>query len=225
MSTVKVVDLISRAGTILQDTGAVRWPAVELQGWLNDGYKEIVAARPDSNIQTSTYTCVAGYKQNISSLSSRAYSLVDVICNSAATSKKKAINLVTRKSLDAMRPSWYNETPTINIEKYVREGTEPKEFLVYPPATTLARLEVSYAAVPDPHALTESQLTNPATTDVIRIDDIYSNPLLDYMLYRAYSKDSEQQGNATRAVAHYQAMTASLQLKAQSDNAIASGAA
>jgi len=47
---------------------------------------------------------------------------------------------------------------------------------------------------------------NPATTTTINLDDTYANPLLDYMLYRAYSKDAEQAGNAQRAMAHYQAM-------------------
>jgi len=44
----------------------------------------------------------------------------------------------------------------------------------------------------------------------INIDDIYANALVDYMLYRAYSKDAEYAGNAQRAVAHYTAFSNSL---------------
>lgn len=225
MSTVKVVDLISRAQTILLDTTAVRWSAVELQGWLNDGYREVVTLHPDADAQTATFSCTAGYRQDISTSYDRAYRLLEVITNKAATSRKRAVQLVSRKSMDTTRPGWYNETPSINVEKYMYDKRVPKEFLVYPPAVVGAQLEIIYTTVPQPHALTESQLTNPATTEVIRLDDIYGNPLLDYILYRAYSKDSEQQNNASRAVAHYQAMVASLGGKVQSDEAVEPGTA
>lgn len=225
MSTVKVVDLISRAQTILLDTTAVRWSAVELQGWLNDGYREVVTLHPDSNAQTATFTCEAGYHQDITDSYDRAYRVLEVRSNKAATSKKRAVQLVSRKSMDTMRPGWYNETPSVNIEKYMYDTRVPKEFLVYPPATTQAQLEIIYTTVPAPHTLTEQQLMNSATAEVIRLDDIYGNPLLDYILYRAYSKDSEQQNNASRAVAHYQAMVASLSGKVQSDEEINPGTA
>jgi hypothetical protein len=101
----------------------------------------------------------------------------------------------------------------------------PKQFLVYPPATASAQLEVAYALVPAPHTLTEAQLIDPTTAEVIRIDDVYANPLLDYMLYRAFSKDSEQANNASRAMAHYQAAVASLGIKSQSDQASQPGVA
>ncbi len=225
MSSVKVVDLISRAHTLLLDATAVRWPALELQGWLNDGYKEIVAIRPDVNAQTTTFSCSAGYKQNIDSVSTRVYRVLDVRANVAASSNKRALRLVTRASLDAMRPSWYNETASVSLEKFIFDPRLPKDFLVYPPAAVGAQVELVYAEVPQPHTLTEAQLMNPATTEVIRIDDVYANPLLDYMMYRAYSKDSEQQGNAQRAVAYYQAMMSGLGVKAQSDASAQPGAA
>jgi hypothetical protein len=145
--------------------------------------------------------------------------------NKAATSRKRPVQLVSRKSMDSMRPGWYTETPSVNIEKYVYDARVPKEFLVYPPATTLAQLEIIYTTVPEPHTLTENQLINPATAEVIRLDDIYGSPLLDYVMYRAYSKDSENPNNAARAVAHYQAMTTSLGFKVQSDESVQPGTA
>lgn len=225
MSTVKVVDLIARAQTLLLDKTAVRWPAVELQWWLNDSYREIVTLHPDSNAQTATFTCAAGYKQDITGTYDSAYRVLEVRSNRAAGSNKKQIMLVSRKSMDTMRPGWYNETPSINIEKYMYDQRVPKEFLVYPPATTTAQVDIIYTTVPAPHTLTESQLTNPATTEVIRLDDIYASPILDYIMYRAYSKDAEQQNNAARAIAHYQAMVTALSGKVQSDDAVEPGTA
>lgn len=225
MSTVKVVDLIKRAHTILLDASAVRWTALELQDWLNDGYKEIATLHPDSNTQSATFTCSAGYRQDISVAYPEAYLVLEVLTNKAALSNKRPVTLVSRRSMDTSYPGWYNESQSVNIQKYMYDKRVPKEFLVYPPATSTAQLEIIYATVPAPHTLTELQLMNSATTETIRLDVIYSNPLLDYILYRAFSKDSDQANNAARATAHYQAMVTSLNFKVQSDESVAPGTA
>lgn len=225
MATEKVVSIISKAQTLLQDTTAVRWPAIELQGWLNDAYREIVNIRPDSNTLTGSFTCVAGPRQVLTSQFANATRLIDVIRNVATASDKRAVRLVDRHILDTQRRTWYSENNADTVQHYMFDPRIPKEFLVYPPATTSAQLEVAYASVPTAHTLTESQLTNTATTETIRIDDSFANALLDYILYRAYSKDADYAANAQRAVAHYQAFQTSLGVKGQSEAASQPGAA
>jgi hypothetical protein len=151
--------------------------------------------------------------------------LVSVIRNTAPTSNKYGVRLVNKSSLDDQRRGWYAETPTVSVEEYMFDPRQPREFLVYPPATSAARLEITYAQIPSPHTLTAQQLTNAATTETIRIDDSFANALLDYVLYRAYSKDAEQQGNAARAVAHFQAFQNSLGVTAQANAASQPGVA
>ena len=225
MATAKVVDLVSRAQTLLQDTTSVRWPVLELQGWLNDSYRETVNLRPDANTATGEFTCAAGARQIVTTTFSSALRVIEVVRNTAVTSAKGAVRLVNRRMLDDQRRNWYAETPTVDIQHYMYDPRLPKEFLVYPPASTAARLEVVYSSVPLAHTLTEAQLINPATTDVIRIDDSYFNALLDYVLYRAYSKDAEYASNAQRAVAHYQAFQNALGVSAQTNAASQPGAA
>lgn len=225
MATVKVVDLIARAKTILQDEDSVRWSLSELQWWLNDGYRETLNFRPDSNTLTGEFTCVAGPRQVLTTIFPAATRLVTVLRNTATTSNKYAVRLVDRRVLDDQRKGWYTETPTVSIEEYMFDPRQPREFLVYPPATSAAKLEVTYAQVPSPHTLSDVQLNNMATAETIRIDDTFANSLLDYMLYRAYTKDAEQQGNAARAVAHYQAFQSSLGVSAQTNAASQPGVA
>lgn len=225
MATVKVVDLIVRARTLLQDEDSVRWTVTELQYWLNDGYRDVLNLRPDSNTLTGEFTCVAGPRQVLTTTFPNASRLVSVVRNTAPTSNKYGVRLVNRRTLDDQRKGWYADTPTVSIEEYMFDPRQPREFLVYPPATTAARLEVAYAQIPTPHTLSESQLTNTATTETIRIDDSFANALLDYVLYRAYSKDAEQQGNAARAVAHFQAFQNSLGVAAQANAASQPGVA
>jgi len=219
MATVKVSELIIRAQTILQDTTATRWPAVELQYWLNDSYREIVLARPDANTQTGTMTCVAGSRQRLTTSFATALRLIDVVRNLASTSAKRAVRIVDRRVLDDQRRDWHNETASVDIQHYMFDPRLPKEFLVYPPATSAAQLEVVYSSVPTAHTLTEAQLTNIATADTINLDDSYANVILDYMLYRAYTKDAEYAANAQRAVAHFQAMQSALGVRNQADAA------
>lgn len=225
MATVKVVELVSKAQTLLQDTTQVRWPVLELQGWLNDSYREAVNLRPDANTQTGEYVCIAGARQVLTGTFANALRLIEVVRNTATTSAKGAVRIVNRRMLDDQRRNWYAETQTVDIQHYMFDPRLPKEFLVYPPATTAARLEVIYSSVPTAHTLTEAQLINTATTEVIRLDDSYANALLDYMLYRAYSKDADYAANANRAVAHYQAFQNALGASAQANAASQPGAA
>ena len=225
MATVKVVELVSKAQTLLQDTTQVRWPVLELQGWLNDSYREAVNLRPDANTQTGEYVCTAGARQVLTSTFANALRLIEVVRNTATTSAKGAVRIVNRRMLDDQRRNWYAETQTVDIQHYMFDPRLPKEFLVYPPATTAARLEVIYSSVPTAHTLTEAQLINSATAEVIRLDDSYANALLDYIMYRAYSKDADYAANATRAVAHYQAFQTALGASAQANAASQPGAA
>ena len=52
------------------------------------------------------------------------------------------------------------------------------------------------------------------------VPDIYGNVVLDYILYRAYSKDSEFAGNQTRAASHYAAFAASLEMEIKATLAV-----
>ena len=221
MATIKVVEIIDRVEAVLQDTG-VRWPRLELQNWLNEAYMNIVLLRPDANAKTGTFTCAAGTRQQLTTVFPSALKLLDITRNLAATSDKKVVRVVARSVLDDQKPSWHNETAVVNIQHFTYDPKNPKEFYVYPPATTAAELEVIYVDSPGSHALTASQL-DPASgnTTVILLDDIYLSPITDWILYRAYSKDAEYSANEARAAASFQAFTAAIGTKTQVDAAVA----
>lgn len=225
MATEKVVTLISKVQTLLQDATAVRWSVLELQGWLNDAYREAVNLRPDCNTIVGTFTCAAGPRQNVTSQFSSALRVIDITRNLASTSDKRAVRLIDRRTLDGQIRSWYSATQSVNIEHYMYDARVPKEFLVYPPATTAAQLEMVYSAVPAAHTLTAEELANTATAEVIRIDDSYANALVDYILYRAYSKNTESTTNAAKATGYFQAFQSSLGVKGQTEAASKPGAA
>ena len=221
MSTVKVIDVIRRVEDVLQDSN-IRWPRTELQNWMNESYLAITLARPDANAKSGTFTCVEGTRQVLTNEFASALRLLDVTRNLAATSSKKVIRLVARSVLDDQRPSWHAETGTVNIQHYTFDPRQPKEFFVYPPATTAAQVEVVYTDSPGAHTLAEDALDPEGTnTEVIKLDDIYMSPIIDWILYRAYSKDAEYGANEARAQASYAAFNAALSTKNQVDAASA----
>lgn len=221
MATVKVTDIIKRVEDVLQDAN-IRWPRLELQNWINESYLSITLLRPDANAKSGSFTCVEGTRQSLTSVFPSALRLMDVTRNVAATSTKKVVRLVARSVLDDQRPAWHAETPTVNIQHYAFDPRQPKEFFVYPPANTSAQIEVVYADAPQAHTLTESDLDpDTGSTEVIKLDDIYTSPIIDWVLYRSYSKDAEYGANEARATAAYQAFNAAIGAKSQTDSAVA----
>ena len=228
MATIKVIDVIQRVEDILQDSNT-RWPRLELQNWINESYLQVVMMRPDANAKTATLTCAAGTRQTLVTAYPTALRLLDVVRNLATSSGKKVVRLINRSVLDDQRPEWHNETGTVDVQNYTFDARQPKEFFVYPPATTSAQIEVVYADSPGAHSLTEAQLDPGAgtpNTEVIKLDDTYLSSIIDWVLYRAYSKDAEYAANAQRATAHNQAFLSGIGVKTQSDVSSApSGAA
>ncbi len=221
MPVTRVVEIINRAQTLLQDNTGTRWPRTELQNWLNDAYKEIILARPDANAQSAKIQLVAGTRQSIATSPAGALRLMDVVRNTAAASAKRAIRAIKRRILDEQVPDWHTQAGSVDIQHFVFDPKLPKEFLVYPPALSTAEVEIVYSSVPTPHVLTDTQLSNTSTTELIKLDDVYANAILDYVLYRGYSKDASYAGNAARASQAYAAFSNSLGLKSQVDGATA----
>ena len=52
---------------------------------------------------------------------------------------------------------------------------------------------------------------------MISLDDLYANPILDFMLYRAYQKDSEFAGDVQRYSGYLQSFQNALGIKNQVD--------
>lgn len=197
--------VIRRCVETLQDPTSIHWPVAELVRYLNDGQREVALYRPDSVGTTATVTCVAGTKQE---LPANGAKLIDVVRN--ASGSKKAVRLTNREMLDAQTPGWHNLPGSVDVLHYMYDPRDPRVFYVYPPATTSAKLDLVYAAYPADITEPADGALYTAVTGNIGLPDIYGNALQDYILYRAYARDSEYAGNAARAQAHYAAFANAL---------------
>jgi hypothetical protein len=193
MGTIAAQSILDAAVVILQDKTGVRWPAGELLPWLNDGQREIVLLKPSAYSINTPIALATGTRQRIPA---NGIQLLDVVRNiGQGDVPGRAVRLIAREILDAQLPGWHSLDPQDEIKHYTYTVDDPKSFYVYPPANGVNRLEIVYSAAPP----------EVSAAQAISVDDIFKQCLIDYVLYRAYSKDAEYAGNAGRAGAHYQA--------------------
>jgi hypothetical protein len=198
MPSIVTDDIIRDVSIILQDAINTRWTKSELLGWLNGGQREIAIHKPNVCVKNVEVTLVAGTKQ---AAPVDCNSIIDIPRNTQGY----AIRITNRDSLDAQMPDWHLQSKASSrVMNYCYSDDNPKIFYVYPASPGGNKVDISYCS-------------NPATValgDAIAISDIYASALLDYIAYRAYSKDSEYAQNAQSAKNHYQAFL--LAVKGQS---------
>jgi len=211
MPTILASNIIGKAQVLAQDTSAVRWTLSELLGWLNDGQREIATIRPSAYSKIASVPLVAGTRQT---LPADGLVFVELWRNMGVggATPGQAVRKVSRWLLDSHTPSWHSQTQSAVVQNYAFEPISPKTFYVYPPSTGTTQVEILYEATPP---------DIPTSASVISLDDVYANALLDYVLYRMYSKDIEFPGNAEKAILYRRSFENTMGLKAQSDAAAA----
>ena len=198
-------NVLTRAGDIIQDATNVRWPVPELLRYLNDARREIAIARPDLYSTTTPVVLAAGTKQSLPDDGSR---FLDAVRNltGAGNTPGLAVRIIEREVLDAQMPDWHMLPQVSEIKHFMFDERSPRVFYVYPPAVAATKLEVVYSRTP-------TEITT--TTTELGDEDIYAGAIVDYVCYRAFSKDAEYAGNLERATRHYQQFANTLGLGAR----------
>jgi hypothetical protein len=199
MGTIVAKKLIDDVAKTLQDMTNVRWPRLDLLGYLNDGQRETVLAKPDAYVVNAAFQMVAGAKQTIPP---DGYLFMRVNCNLGLTNVPgRAPRHLVMKILDEQIPSWRADAADGVALHYTFDEKDPKRFYVYPPQpVTPHKVEIVYSAAPPDVADENAAIT---------LDDLWKTALVNYMLYRAASKDAEytrEDGLATKAYATFAAL-------------------
>lgn len=192
-----VDDLLERASRLLNDESRVRWSSSELIEWINDGLYAICAFHPAAYSDEVTVSMVAGARQ---ALPAGATRLISVERNSSDSS---AITPCDRAALDAAMPDWRSSAyANAVVVHFMYDSTaHPTEFLVYPPQPVGTTATVQAVVAQNPPAATAAA--------TLALEEKYREPLLNYVLARAFSKDTEE-GSLERAKAFGAAFDASL---------------
>ena len=180
--------LLDQASIVLQDVARTRWELSELIGWLNEGIKACCSVNPTAWSYPENLSLVAGIRQD---MPDNAVLLLDMHRNIASGF---AIRFCDRAIMDSMLPGWPNEKATKDVEHFMYDPKAPNIFHVYPPNDGSGEVEITFAGIPPDLG---------DVSDELPLRAHFNPPLLDYILYRAYGKDSEYAANSAKADSHY----------------------
>lgn len=171
----KIREIVTQVRTILQDNGT-RWTDTELLIWIGAAYRKIVTVKPDVSVKTVNVTLRDGTLQT---MPSDAYQLVTLTRN--VSPQTTVIRPTERALLDTQYPDWHSRPSTNVVETFVYETSAPSQFWVFPRANAAMMVEMVYTAIPSAPSELDSDFA---------INDGYADLVIDYLLFRAYSKDA-----------------------------------
>lgn len=206
-------ELFEKAGVLLNDTGEYadrRWPLSELCGWLNDGIGAIVLQKPSASSKVVTLPLLRGTLQSIPDGYISILRPVRNMRNEQSDRKpRRNITVVPDEQLSSLNVTWHDEYSVRYVQQVkhlVFDEVNPRNFYVYPGNDGTGAIELVLCAAPQKLGPLDPARTEDLSSYAfaIPLDDIYFGVLLDYVLYRARSKDTLDAGSAARAALHYQ---------------------
>lgn len=199
-----VQDVLQRVTILLEDDAEDIWDRDELVTWLNDAVLSLVNKKPDAYVKRSVVSLVEGTYQT---LPEDGMMLVHVVRDMGT---HKSITGLPLDILDDQHPSWRQPVLSSNVLHYTYSDKDPKHYEVYPSVADGVQIEIDYGALPENVSV---------DTDTIPIGKEYLNVLVDWVLYRAYSKDDES-ADLSKATMHLHAFMNALGLKVTTQQAI-----
>lgn len=206
--TLQAQHILSRVRNTLQDNTGVRWPDGELFDYLSDAQREIANFRPDATATHANVQLATGTEQTIPADGLR---LLNIVRNMSGTATSATGGKVIRRTefdaINTIDPNWHDPAATGDaahgtlIDHFMFDPRDPRKFYVYPGVSGNAFVEVVYSKNPTSIS---------AATDLIQVDDIFANPLMDFVTYKAYLKDAEAGGGLQKATAYFNSFQASL---------------
>lgn len=195
----QVIDVLNSVRATLLDASSITWSQPELTTYLNEAIQKTCFVKPDIFVQFVEAALSPGVVQGFD-VDTNA--LIDIVKN---TTSGKPITQVDRALLEVADPNWSAATPKVDIEHYTVDPRSPRTFFVYPPAAAGASVTVLKAVRP-------ANVTG--DTDTIPIVGSAVPILVDYVLGRAYAKNSKKQ-DLTKASFHMQQWASALGLQSQ----------
>jgi hypothetical protein len=206
----KTQTVIDSVTDITKDYDHVRWSLAEISRWMNQAAGEIATMHPRASAQYLTLTLGAGVRQDLRVIdSAKAWiRLHELVCNvSGSDPTGPTIRLVSRSAMDSVFRTWRASTGASAVKEYTLDEREPFTFDVYPPQSAAGTKVLALASV-RPAAFCVLNAGATALSDaseVIPLADGFEVPLIDYTLFRMFSKDANDPAYAGRAAMHLQA--------------------
>jgi len=187
MGTLLASALISQLRvTLLDPSPGTTWTDAMLLGYLNSAERAACLLRPELYTIRGAVSLAAGTEQSLPAGSTALFRLLH-----NATSKR-ACRLVDQSLVDAMSPYGAAATQELDVTDYALDQRERTRYRVWPPNNGSGSVIAIRGAVPTAIASTGS---------AINLDDIYEDPLKQYVLGECYAANTKRQDLAKAAAA------------------------
>lgn len=188
MATVQT--LIDEVREVIHDAVTTyRWADAELIDYCNAGIRQTIVLVPEANAVETIETITNSIARQ--ALPSGGIKFIKVARNYAddGTTPQGSVRLTEKDALDSYDPDWEYDT-TIKADganffvHYCHDPREKAVFYLYPPqAAANKKVAIVYSAVPTAHTL---------VGDTFALNDEYLNAVIQYIIYRALTKESRQ---------------------------------
>lgn len=220
--------VMTSAAKTLLDEDYVRWTLPELLDYLNEGVREIVSLKPTAATKPVTLTLAAGTLQTLPSqytvLSRVTRNLTKGHLEAGGPVGASAIRPIKdRALLDALYPDWQSSTTMFaaTVKHVIYDIADPNIFYVVPGNTGAGKIEAIVGIYPDAIAAPAAPTLIGSYTSAVGLPDAYCNALINYVCYKAFSKDAGLAGAAQRSQAHLALFQGQIGAQQQSEAALA----
>ena len=198
-----VDDLLVSAKAILNDAGAVTYTEAELLQGITLACDAVCIYRPDASMTVDTVSLSAGVRQRLPNGGQRVMAAL-------SDGTGAFVRVVDLMDHNAAAPSWRAAAQTPGVQDVMVDERAPGFFWVSPPNDGNGEVELLFSTAPA--TVTDS-------TALLPVSDKYAPPVLEWLLYLMFSRDSERSPNNTRAQGHQKTFFDLLGVKTQSDRA------
>jgi hypothetical protein len=207
MGTLTAKYFIDKASIQLLDQGNTRWTRAELLGWVNDAQRQITVMSPNATNKVAVVKLDPGTRQNIPA---DGWTLLDIIryMGTTGTTPGRVPRIISQQILNDFNPNWHAATPVTVPLNYVYDQQDQTVYYVYPPSNGKGYLQINYSPVP---ADVNSE------SNLLSVNDIFQTAVLDYVLYRANSKDAEYAPGLALAGGYLQTFMATMAAKSDQE--------
>ena len=199
-----VVGVINATAERLVDEGFDVHSQPKLLAAFNLAVKALVVVRPEESTKVEELTLVAGSRQMIPAAGLK---LITVL----------GIRERTSEAMFKDDPGWQFAPSTDEFEFWTADDRNPRAFWVYPMAKANDVVNVEYSLPPEDIAITNYGTDSQA----LPVNDIYANPIIEYMLYLRMGTDATNLAAKQQALMHKKAFSDLLGLKWSADKFMA----
>jgi len=199
MASVTVKHIVDMVQDHIQDEDEGSWDSQDLINWYNIGTLTIVGFDPNANSTIQAVKLVSGIKQVIPA---GGISFLNVIRNMGDDGETpgRTVYPTPLSSLATYYPSYSTETATEAIINAMPDPNDKTVWHNYPPSDGVGYVELEYSRVPTIVVYDED---GDWETNTVGIKDRYVDALINYILHRAYGKDTDIPGNEDRTKKYY----------------------